>query len=97
MLNGLSQYGQRGDLAVKTLIPVTLRKLSEAQPDAAGDGWRLDARPLSSVRVVAALRGLTDGDARVGLDLSDGTASASVAYFPDPEDIVWANTRGSLR
>ena len=64
----------------------------------AGDNWLLDKRQLSTVRVVAALRDdVADVDnTRVLLHLFDGSGAVQLTYFPDPDDTVWAHTRGSI-
>ena len=75
------------------------RRAPPAPPTPGSDGsWILDKRQLHTVRIVGALREeVTDIDqTRVLLDVSDGTGAASLTYFPDPDDTVWAHTRGGL-
>ena len=62
------------------------------------DGFQLNGRALSMVRIMGVLTSLEDDESgNVNLSVDDGTGSTSMVYYAEPENLHWANTRPGLR
>jgi replication factor A2 len=73
----------------QTLIPVTIQMAMNAQPDVSGGDGSLvlqDGRPVSTVKIVGAVRSCNEQSTNVLYQLEDGTGLMDVKQWVDDND-----------